>query len=434
MSNIHTAQSIADELRQKIESGNLKPGDQLVSVRKYAALIGVNKNTVASAYQKLQGMGIIEPDGRSKRVALRDFSVPQSLEENEFHDLHDLSFGNPDPKLLPAYAEVLVNAVKVSPQLYNVIPDDPLLVDVVKDMAKAELLPEGDVMIVSGTTVGMQEILSAFLEPGDQVLVEDPGYMKLLHLLRFMNLKPVPIPMTPTGMDTDVLEKTINKKCKAIVITPRAQNPTGITYTPERLKQIRKLLDVNPQILIIEDEHLGLLGETPYLSLCSTEDKNWAIFRSFSKYLGPDLRTGAVIGSSTVIQRMKSRRAASGQWVSRILQTIVYQLLTSPKVLASITEARAIYVQRRKLFLQKIRKSHLEITGTEGLNVWLPMDNAEDVAASLLEKGWVVRTGRDFCLLTKNGLRITTALVATDEIETIASAVIEAYETTVRNC
>ncbi len=145
MNDIYTAQAIVDDLRQKIENGNLRPGDQLMSVRKYAVLIGVNKNTVASAYQKLQGLGIIESHGRTKRVALRDFSVPQSIPDVGAPGLCDISFGNPDPKLLPDYSEVLVNTLRGSPQLYNVTPDDPLLVGVVKEMAKSEGLPEGDI-------------------------------------------------------------------------------------------------------------------------------------------------------------------------------------------------------------------------------------------------------------------------------------------------
>ncbi len=229
---------------------------------------------------------------------------------------------------------------------------------------------------------------------------------------------------SPSGMDTAVLKKAINKKCKAIVLTPRAQNPTGVTYSPDCLRQIREILDQHPHILIIEDEHLGLLGETPYVPICTVQDENWAIFRSFSKYLGPDLRTGAVIGSESVIRRMKSRRAAAGQWVSRILQTTVYQLLTSPGLLASIIQAREIYVRRRKFFLEKIRTSHIDVTSDEGLNVWLPMDNAEEVAARMLEQGWIVRTGRDFCILSKGGLRITTASLTMEKTEEIVSAII----------
>lgn len=68
---------IADQVRQAVAGGTLRPGDRLPSVRELSVELALNPNTVAKAYQELERSGVIEtPRGRGSFVADHDHGLP----------------------------------------------------------------------------------------------------------------------------------------------------------------------------------------------------------------------------------------------------------------------------------------------------------------------------------------------------------------------
>lgn len=420
-----TADAIAARIREDIGRGALRSGDALPSIRDLAASVKVNRNTAASAYTKLVQAGLIESRGRGMRVAIRPFSETQEAKVDD--DLINLADGNPDPLFLPSPQSGAMNALSGKPVLYGAEPDEPELVAEFQRLARLDGLPFEGVMVMPGTTESIGRVLTEYVQAGDHVIVEDPCYMKVLYLLRSIGVVPIPVPMERDGMNVEVLAQKITRRTKVIILTPRAQNPTSISYSKRRMEDIRQVLHAHPQLMVVEDEHLGPLSLRPYHSAISSDREHWAIFRSTAKYLGPDYRIAAMLASQKTTQRMKARRVASGHWVSHILQKLALAVWREPQTGGLITQARLAYEERRKRFMAVLAEGGVAALGDDGLFVWLKTDHCERVAARLYRAGWSTRTGADFCIKAPSGLRITTASLTPQLSDELAALVCEQF-------
>ena len=124
-----TAGEIAASVRDLVGAGRVGPGDALPPIRALAAELGVNRNTVAAAYQQLATAGVAETHGRGGTViaglpaVARDGASARS-------ELVDLASGNPDPALLPDVGAYLAG---YSPVLYGAAAEAPELLTIARE-------------------------------------------------------------------------------------------------------------------------------------------------------------------------------------------------------------------------------------------------------------------------------------------------------------
>src|SRR5205809_531347 len=81
--------------------------------------------------------------------------------------------------------------------------------------------------IVSGAMDGLERVLREHLRAGDRVIVEDPCFTGILDLLNALSLVPVPVPVDDDGLEPAGLREALRGTAGALIVTPRAQNPTG---------------------------------------------------------------------------------------------------------------------------------------------------------------------------------------------------------------
>lgn len=80
------------------------------------------------------------------------------------------------------------------------------------------------------------------------------------------------VPVDGTGVIPDALERGLRGRVKAVVLTPRAQNPSGAAFDAGRARDIRTVLARFPEVLVIEDDHAGATAGTAYLTVCNSHD------------------------------------------------------------------------------------------------------------------------------------------------------------------
>jgi DNA-binding transcriptional MocR family regulator len=421
-----SASEIAESVEDAVRGGHVAPGGILPTVRALAARLGLSPATVAAAYRVLQARGLATGHGRrGTRVAFRPPLLSPRLEAEVPSDLVDVASGNPDPKLLPPWGPARAG-LRHEPLLYNEPAHRPALIQLASRQLAADAIPTDAVAVVGGAMDGIERVLQAYLRPGDRVAVEDPGYSGVLDLLGALGLAAEPMALDDEGVRPEALAAALASGVRAVVLTPRAQNPTGAAYTAARARRLRALLDEHPDLLVVEDDHAGPVAGIPALTVCHGRRERWAVVRSVSKWLGPDLRLALLAGDSATVGRVEGRQALGSGWVSHLLQDLVIALWTDPQTEARLLRASAAYRERRDALVAALARRGVPAHGRSGLNVWVPVAEEGPVLTALANAGWAGRGGQRYRIRSGPAIRITTAALLPTDGERLAEQIARA--------
>jgi DNA-binding transcriptional MocR family regulator len=435
----HTAEEIAGSVRDLVSVGALGAGAGLPPIRGLAAELGVNRNTVAAAYRQLVAAGVAETHGRGG-PAIVALPVLEREGSGIEQSVLDLASGNPDPALLPGL-DVSGGGV---PVLYGGAAEDVGLVRWASESFEAGR--PFDVVVTHGSVDAVERVLAVHLTRGDAVAIEDPGFLSHLGLLRVSGFEAVPVAVDAEGLRADALEAALRAGARAVVCTPRAQNPTGASVSAARAASLRAVLARHPHVLVIEDDHFSMLSRSPYRRVTPPETARWALIRSVAKFLGPDLRVAVVATDERTAARMRARLEPA--WVSHLLQRLARERLADPATAALVARARETYAARAALLVDALAAAGgsppapaaspprpggwARVTiPPDGLNVWVELDRDGDaVAARLAELGFHVRPASAFAVggPPRRALRVTTATLTPDR----ATAFVAALHTATR--
>ncbi|MFD9483114.1 aminotransferase class I/II-fold pyridoxal phosphate-dependent enzyme [Streptomyces sp. NPDC059991] len=419
------ASEIAADVERAVGAGELEPGQLLPPLRELATELGVNPNTVAAAYRILRDRGVIETGGRrGSRVRPRPASTARDAQRIDVPvGVRDISDGNPDPALLPPLGDALAAAARDHagrPTLYGQEPVDPELARLARAALDADGVPPGPVGVLSGSLDAIERVLAAHLRPGDAVAIEDPGWGALLDLVPALGLRPVPVALDDEGPLPAAVESALAAGARALVVTCRAQNPTGAAVSAPRARALREVLSAHPSVLLIEDDHGHGMVDVP-LSPLSRTTEHWAFVRSVAKAYGPDLRLAVLTGDAVTLDRVRGRQRLGPGWVSRLLQRTVVHLWTSD-VLDPAAVARS-YGERRDTLVRALRARGVAAHGRSGFSVWVAVPDETAAVARLLHAGWAVAPGARFRMAAPPGVRLTVSTLAPADIGPAADAV-----------
>jgi DNA-binding transcriptional MocR family regulator len=246
------------------------------------------------------------------------------------------------------------------------------------------------------------------------VAVEDPCFLSSIGTLRLNGFRTSPVPIDDDGLLPDGLDRAIRDGARAVILTPRAHNPTGASLTAARAAELRAVLDRHPHVFVIEDDHFSAVSSSPYHRATPRSANRWALIRSVSKFLGPDLRVAFIAADPTTTARLEARLGSGTTWISHLLQRLTHALLIDPATATLLDEARQAYAQRASSLARELAR-HGIITNPEpdGLNAWVEFDGpVQQLVADLAESGWLVRPGDPFATENgrhRNAIRVTTA-------------------------
>jgi DNA-binding transcriptional MocR family regulator len=412
----HTAE-IAASVEAAVHAGNFKPSQALPTVRQLAGTLRVSPTTVAAAYQLLQRRGIVAASGRNgTRIASRPPTPAVRSRPRVPDGIVDLATGNPDPELLPPL-EHAARALDWMPRLYDEPAVIPALATFVSGEVAADGVPSAAVTLVGGGLDGIERVLREHVRPGDRVAVEDPAFSGVLDLIAANGLIAVPVDIDDEGMLPEALKKALASRARAVIVTPRAQNPTGAAIGEARARDLRRVLGGFPDVLLVEDDHAGPIAGVPLKTLCEAGRPRWAVVRSVSKYLGPDLRVAFVAGDEMTVARVAGRLSVGTRWVSHILQQLVLALWSDPSSGRRLARAAEVYRQRRAAVLAALAARGIAARGASGLNVWIPVREEAHTVQALLERGWAVMPGERFRIASGPAIRVTTAALNAPDSE-----------------
>nr|WP_064569322.1 aminotransferase class I/II-fold pyridoxal phosphate-dependent enzyme [Gordonia sp. LAM0048] len=421
-----TVNAIVQSARDAIVSGRLRPGDTLPPIRELATELGVNRNTVATAYRQLVVLGAADTRGRGGTVVADRLHPGSELAAPA--DAVDLAGGNPDPDLLPDLRAAIA-ASPYRPTMYGTSAVAPAL------RAAAPVLfgdhpQEGELVATHGAVDAMERLLNTHLARGDGVAVENPCFLASVGTIRVNGYRALPVELDGSGMRPDHLARALDEGARAVIVTCRGHNPGGIALSETRAGELRTLLERYPEVLVIEDDHFSLLSVYDYRRVIPDNSRHWAVVRSVAKFLGPDLRVALVDADPTTAAALDARLRSGRPWVSHLLQTTAAHLLTDPATTELIATARDEYARRTGFLIDALTSAGVASTlgPPDGINTWVDLPRevpAETVSTELARRGWAVQPGTIFAVdsaTPRNGLRVTTSRLDRAAAETFTAA------------
>lgn len=321
----------------------------------------------------------------------------------------------------------VMGRVSASPDAWQYIETEgfpPLRETLAKHMQSmgVESGPE-NILITSGSQQALDLVAKLLIDPGDQVLVEAPGYLGGLKAFENYEAKLVGVPLENDGIDINALKEIVSRvpHPKFIYTVSTFQNPAGCTLSKSKR---RELLDIAEQrdFLIIEDgayQHLRYDGEhvDPIKSIDSNERVIY--LGSLSKVLVPGIRVGWIAANEHIIERLALLKQATDLAGNTFGQVFADTWLREEGLRPPV----ALYKEKRDVAYNALREhmpSNLRFQRAEGgFFFWIQLP--EKVDAGLLlpiarREGVTFVPGAAFGG-KPNTLRLSYSQVALDDIE-----------------
>jgi DNA-binding transcriptional MocR family regulator len=341
---------IVDGLRALIGGQKLKPGSKLPSIRAFAAAHGVSVFTVVEAYDRLVAQGWLVSRANAGFFVKR-------------HSDDGASGAATAPQRDPRFdARWYLQQIFESRNLpvkagCGWLPHDWLFEDGMRRSLRhlssdgsdlggyglplghmalrtviAESLSEhqiavnaGQVLLTQGSSQALDLVARRLLKPGDEVLVDDPGYPNLMFMLRFLGVRLIGVPRTPTGYDMPALEALLAAhQPKAFFSQPRLQSPTCSLASLPQLHRLLQLAEQHDFTLVENDIYVDM-DATMRPSLASLDQLRRVIYvSSFSKTISPNIRVGYVVARPELLEDLAQLKMVSGLTSSDITERLAF--------------------------------------------------------------------------------------------------------------
>lgn len=414
-SSVALADQIEVRLRELIAAGQLPTGARLLSIRQLAQQLAVSPQTVITAYDRLVAAGLIDSRGtagffvceaRGAAAAMPDAALLEAGEEQEpvwlAQQANDQRAGVllASSGALPAsWLEEAVPAVTVqralarsSAGMASRCPPQglPELRERIAMLLRGQGIAAdaGRILTTYGGTQAIDLICRAFLQPGDTVLVENPGYFLMFGRLREAGLRVVPITRRPDGLDLDELETACRtQRPRLLFIQSVLHNPTGWGSSPANLHKVLVLAQQHG-LLIAEDDvqghfHPGHGGPAVRLAALSGLDRV-IYYSSFCKALSPALRLGYVAADPVLLKPLLREKIYTVLTTAALNELVLLELLATGRWRKHLERLQRKLIVARNSTAQQLAAAGvvLDHPGEGGLFLWGAVP--EDVDVDLL--------------------------------------------------
>lgn len=334
---ITRTREVMDAIRRRMASRALTAGEKLPSIRSFAATMQVSPSTVVEAYDRLAAEGVIRSrpgsgfyvSGSMPPLALAEVEPRLDRAIDPFWVSRQSLDAKPEMLRpgcgwLPADWMPLEAVRRAIRNLARA--DDTVLADygttrgslALRGLLARQFAAEGidagadQILLTSSGTQAIDLICRFLLQPGDTVLVDDPGYFNFQALLRAHRVKIVGVPYTPTGPDVALFAEALATHNPRLYITNSAlHNPTGATLAPQVAHRVLTLAAAH-DLTIVEDDIFADFEPDLSPRLAALDGLARVIrIGSFSKTLSASIRCGYIAGRADWIEGLIDLQVAT---------------------------------------------------------------------------------------------------------------------------
>lgn len=423
------AGQLAERYAQRIRERLLLPGARLPSVRDCARQHGVSPHTVVAAYDQLQAEGLLEAR-RQRGFFVRDV-----------RETRPAPVRTTAPRQAPLDAAALIRGMfeadaARSPGLGTLPADwlDPLLLQsALRRLHSADVQigygdPYGDVQLrtalsqrladlgihaaptqiltANGATHALDLLVRTLFQPGDAVLVDDPGWAVLFARFTLAGVRLLPVPRGAAGLDFETLAAlAAQHKPRAYLTVSVLHNPTGHTLSLADAHRLLRLADEH-DFHIIEDDSYGFLAPEHAPRLAALDGLRRVTYvGGFSKVLTPAWRVGFLATAPERLNELTDNKLLGGLTSSPVLERAVALCLAQGRLRRHALRLRErLAAARQRVATLATRQGFTWAAPPDGLFGWLDVGvDTERLAQPLLDAGWLTAPGALFSATRRPG-------------------------------
>lgn len=425
------AEQLAQRYAERIAQKLLAPGARLPSVRAAAEHHRVSPSTVVGAYDLLQAQGLVE--ARPQRgFFVRAAATPRAAAAEP-------AAARPaGPRAAPVDATALIRSMfqaqagRPAPGM-GTLPvewlDAPLLQRALRRASGAEAAagwlrygdPAGDAALRAAlarrladlgiraapsqivTTVGATHALDivsrTLLQPGDSVLVDEPGWAVEFARLARAGMRVLPVPRGAEGPDLAVMEALAKAHRPRLYVTVSVlHNPTGASLAPQAAHQVLKLAEAH-DFAVVEDDTYAWLAPPHATRLAQLDGLQRTVYVSgFSKILTPQWRVGFLAAAPALVERCIDTKLLSTLSTPGPLEHALAGCLDQGSLRRHAERVALRLAAARARTEARVREAGFRFAAPPaGLFGWVDVGaDTEALAQALLDDGWLTAPGALF--------------------------------------
>ncbi len=373
-------------LREIILHGGLKAGTRLPSTRQLALDLGVSRNTVVSAYDQLtvegylhtaHGSGtrvtanlpehLLQVPARKRADSVADggkFLTPSGrriaafapwIEMAADRSLRPFRAHTPASDLFPfeLWSRLTARRMRFSSDMLLSRVDQrghqPLREAVAEYLRTTRGVPcnRDEVVITSGVQQAIDLCATLFIDPGDVVVMEEPGYTPARTRFEAAGADVRVVPVDSEGLDVDSVQNTPD--AKLIYVTPGAQFPLGSTLSLSRRIALMAWAE-QAGVLVLEDDYNGeyRYKGRPLPALYGMGKRGRVFYMgSFSKLLFPSLRLGYVVVPDEFVDAFGAARWLADRHSPPLEQAVLTDFINEGHFVRHVRRMRMVYAERQ---------------------------------------------------------------------------------------
>jgi GntR family transcriptional regulator/MocR family aminotransferase len=385
-----------EELRKAILFGRLKPGERVPSTRALAKSLGVSRTTVTQSYEQLLSEGYLRAatgSGTFVGCQLPDELLKTAPIETSRPAAKARQTGSTSSFKLSRYGKSLTDTVPFEPpepdmpihfksgrpaleefplqqwrrlMLRHCRTNDPSLLDYAPDSQGHEPLREaianylrraraaqcdaGQVIVVNGSQQALDLIAKVLIDRGDQVALENPGYLGARRAFLAQGARLLPTPVDESGIVVEKLPVKTKDEVKLVYVTPSHQFPTGATLSLPRRLDLLAWAEKSGA-MIIEDDYDSEFryGSRPIPALQGLSNSDSVIYvGTFSKVLFPALRVGYVVAPAPLARIFARAKWLADRQTPMIEQRVLADFINEGHLERHLRRMRTLYEKRRQ--------------------------------------------------------------------------------------